>query len=54
MEIGAGEVAQEDRVDMLMVTVRAVNRARENVWSAGVSVGGTGEELGEYVMSFGV
>ncbi len=50
MGIEAGELAQEDGVDMLMVTARAVNRARENVWSDGLSVGGAGE----YIMAFGV
>ncbi len=45
---------REDGVDMSMVTVRAVNRARENIWTDGVSVGGAGKKLGEYIMSFGV
>ncbi len=54
MGIGTGALVREDGVDMLMVIVRAVNRARENVWLDGVSVGGAGEKPGEYVMSFGV
>ncbi len=54
MEIEAGEPAWEDGADISMVTVRAVNRTGENIWSNWVSVGGVSEEPSEYVMSFGM